>query len=499
MLTADDIWQLPRHLKAHVCEEDLRKQYYPTTTLILPKSDGKEHKVANNKGHNSRKIAPLPSVPTTPHTDCDTDTVDIHTMVRERGLFTALWYAHKAVFWRMVIVSVLYSLFEISKPVFLRVILTSLEQKSTNTIWTPLLYSGGLFVVSCISAFLHAQYELHGVVMGVRVMASTTSLIFAKALRLRGQMSVMHDKKKKGNKKSGRKSKDNGMKKGVNGKGKGSPPARGKGKDNNPNPEPMSSETEFNLVSSDPEIVRYGFYWGIRSIGYTLMAVIALILLFTIIGISALPGLILLVISVSLQGHIGRRQGRLQESKQQHTDNRLALLKEIFVGIRVLKLNAWEPRFFERISAMRSKELEKVKGFRIYWAFGELLSGATAVLVGTSSIILYAALGNTLTPSRIFTTLALFTILRQPLTFMSMIVGYVTTARISIQRMERYLARDEITLQDRAIPKGASPGITVVDADFYWDLETEQPHQSTTGSGSNMPKVNGALNKQVSE
>lgn len=53
--------------------------------------------------------------------------------------------------------------------------------------------------------------------------------------------------------------------------------------------------------------------------------------------------------------------------KQECTDERLKKLNELLLGIKIIKLNAWEKVFKERIIEVRNKELKCLDRDSFYW------------------------------------------------------------------------------------------------------------------------------------
>lgn len=52
---------------------------------------------------------------------------------------------------------------------------------------------------------------------------------------------------------------------------------------------------------------------------------------------------------------------------QKNTDERLWRIAELLMGIKIIKLNAWEKVFTEKIQRSREKELQCLDKDSIYW------------------------------------------------------------------------------------------------------------------------------------
>ena len=109
-------------------------------------------------------------------------------------------------------------------------------------------------------------------------------------------------------------------------------------------------------------------------------------------------------------------------------------MNEILSGIKVLKLYAWEPSFEDLIKDTREKELSFLRAAAIYNAGTEFIWSLAPFMVTLILIILnqpsrrlflqvalfsfmtFVFLGNRLTPQVAFVSMALFNILRMPMT-----------------------------------------------------------------------------------
>ncbi len=78
--------------------------------------------------------------------------------------------------------------------------------------------------------------------------------------------------------------------------------------------------------------------------------------------------------------------------------------------------------------------------------FGLLLFyGPVAVALFTFGS--FAIAGQTLTPAKAYTALALFSLLRFPMSFLPMLVTMIVNALVAIKRIQGFLIRDEASLE----------------------------------------------------
>jgi ATP-binding cassette subfamily C (CFTR/MRP) protein 10 len=84
-------------------------------------------------------------------------------------------------------------------------------------------------------------------------------------------------------------------------------------------------------------------------------------------------------------------------------------------GIRVIKFYSWEKFFLKKIDLVREKEITQLRAKKYLDAGCVYFWATTPILMSVLTFITYAQLGNTLTASKVFTSLALFNMLINPL------------------------------------------------------------------------------------
>ncbi len=75
------------------------------------------------------------------------------------------------------------------------------------------------------------------------------------------------------------------------------------------------------------------------------------------LGSSCLAGLAVIVFTLPVNSVITRRIRTLKEEAMALKDQRIKVVSEVVDGIRVVKFNAWEEPFSDKINAIRNKEL----------------------------------------------------------------------------------------------------------------------------------------------
>jgi ATP-binding cassette subfamily C (CFTR/MRP) protein 1 len=161
------------------------------------------------------------------------------------------------------------------------------------------------------------------------------------------------------------------------------------------------------------------------------------------------------------------------------SDLRVKMMNEILTGIRIIKFYGWEKPFGKEVGRLRSKEMEAMTKL------------AYAVAVGFSVVLLSTPIiqpiivfwtyikiqDEPLTAAKAFTTVALFNIMRFPFAFMPMGLLQYIQSKISLKRLERYLALPELNDYVQHTPPPETPkesplaksgSITIQDGNFSW-------------------------------
>ena len=144
------------------------------------------------------------------------------------------------------------------------------------------------------------------------------------------------------------------------------------------------------------------------------VCVIGVYFVWYFIGIAALGGLIILVLFVPFQATMGRLFNKYRRQTTQITDKRVRLMNEIISAMKLIKVYCWEQPFAETVDQIRQQEIVSIN--KTYILRG--INGATS-FVGTrimlfASFVIYALMGNPLTPEIVFVVMSLFNALRVP-------------------------------------------------------------------------------------
>nr|XP_043878685.1 ATP-binding cassette sub-family C member 9 [Solea senegalensis] len=173
--------------------------------------------------------------------------------------------------------------------------------------------------------------------------------------------------------------------------------------------------------------------------------VMGVILLYYLLGISALVGAAVIVLLAPLQYLIATKLADTQKSTLEHSTDRLKKTSEILKGIKLLKLYAWENIFCDSVEETRGKELTCLKTFAFYTSMSIFMNAAIPIAAVLATFAVHHLIDKTgPSPSEAFAALALFHILVTPLFLLSTVVRFAVKALVSVQKLGEFLQSDEI-------------------------------------------------------
>ncbi|KAK3817182.1 MAG: hypothetical protein J3R72DRAFT_529513 [Linnemannia gamsii] len=317
---------------------------------------------------------------------------------------------------------------------------------------------------------LFFQTALH---YGRRIFVHTTSIcnsaVFAKALKRKDMASPVGKEDEKG---GGGNKKDDEDKK----------------KDNSAN--------ISNLVAVDIKKLEMPFSYFFQMYATPFQFLIAGAQLYNLLGNAALVGVAFMIASYPIPAKLYAMIMKLFKDIMNTKDERMDALNEMLGAIRIVKFFGWEEQFVKKITAAREKELKRTKDSYIQIVFADIVWMLTPLLNMVVILLAYTKLfGNEITASKIFTTLALFNIMRQALNSLPWNIKSTMQAIVSLNRINKFLSDEEIVLDttvtkldpkarlstatllrpDAAAAKAASatssathPTIGFVNASFIW-------------------------------
>lgn len=306
--------------------------------------------------------------------------------------------------------------------------------------WKGILYAVAFFLLASFNSFMFHQLFHIGLFLGMRVRSGVVGLIYKKALVL----------------------------------------------GNTARKDTTVGEI-VNLMSVDAQRLQdvTGYLWMVWSSPF--QVVIAVWLLWRLLGPSVLAGLAVMILLIPANLIIGSRQQKLQVVQMQQKDGRIKLMNELLNGIKVLKLYAWEVAFGDKVSAIRDKELTYLRSYSLLAGIGSFSWSMATFFVMLATFATYVLLGHHLDAKTAFVALSLFNILYFPINLLPLVISSLVTASVSVKRLANFLRQEELDPD-------------CVNRDSYGDKPVEISRGSFTwGASSSERTILDGINFQVND
>lgn len=195
---------------------------------------------------------------------------------------------------------------------------------------------------------------------------------------------------------------------------------------------------------------------------------ISMVLLFNEVSYAMFAGLVSISLILILNHYISIVQKSATDDTMIWKDKRMKLSSEVFNSILNIKFNAWEDNFLQKILDLRLEELKHVWRFLFIAAINVYLLWMAPYVVSVSTITFYTRiLHYDVSAAKIFTALALFRMLQDPLRQLPNCITQLYQAISSIERLDKfYQAREKVLIDSiLQLPCGA---ISIPESNFEW-------------------------------
>lgn len=200
---------------------------------------------------------------------------------------------------------------------------------------------------------------------------------------------------------------------------------------------------------------------------------IALVILYSVVGWSMLAGLLVMVTIVAFSTWISGQQRKFQALIMKAKDKRMKATSEALNAMKVIKLQAWETHFRGYIEKLRDHEFHWIMQFMYQVAYVTVFTWCSPSVVSVATFACCLLLeGTELTSGQIFTAVATFRVLQDPIRNFPQTLVAVSQAQVSLDRLEKYLSSEELDTNavDRnpVIEENENLAISVSSASFSW-------------------------------
>ncbi|KAG6545035.1 hypothetical protein Mapa_013728 [Marchantia paleacea] len=208
-----------------------------------------------------------------------------------------------------------------------------------------------------------------------------------------------------------------------------------------------------------------------------LQVTVALLILFSVVGVSCFGGIAVMLLSIAINFWIVKGMRVFQRRSMKFKDQRMAAASEILNNMRIIKMQSWEDHFAGKVGEARNSERILLSKFMYCFSANIAVLWSAPVAVAVVTFGLCVVLGNELTPNKVFTALATFRIMQEPLRLFPNALMNLSQAANSLRRLDKFFASQELEAVVELVSKQDSEllAVEIRSGSFRWDPRAETP------------------------
>ncbi|MFD4636179.1 ATP-binding cassette domain-containing protein [Lentzea sp. NPDC058436] len=334
------------------------------------------------------------------------------------GLRRALYDTYRARFWGAAVIFLVYQVCATAGPLLIQALIAWFEGAGRGAVAQGLLIAAGLGAFHVVESLAHKHQWSEAWKSAQSITALLRTQVLGKYLRMDRGARLAHP-----------------------------------------------SGEVITLVSSDA--VRVGqtsFFhmaWSV-PLGIAGSATILCVLL----GWAGAVGIVVLVAGLALSAVANNRLYALVPKIREANGVRIGLVSDLLAAMRTLRSHGWEQAAEQAVTRERSVLNTLLVGRQKRLATLYLVNAAAPVLMVTTTLVTYAALGNPLRAADVFAAIAVLTVLRAQLPELVRYLDMRNEWRVALGKVTTFLEAPDATAAE---PSSAAPGTVVVSgASFAW-------------------------------
>ncbi|OQR85388.1 ATP-binding Cassette (ABC) Superfamily, partial [Thraustotheca clavata] len=167
-------------------------------------------------------------------------------------------------------------------------------------------------------------------------------------------------------------------------------------------------------------------------------------MLWRILGYAIILGIGVMLLVLQLNRLVAERMRGNWQAAMEKEDQRMKIVNEVFGSMQIVKLNAWEERYYKAFKKIREQEMGFLRREIFMIAISSTINNIGPVLLTTISFGSYVLLlGETLTAAKVFTALSLFAMIRTPIVRLPFIITNWMQATVALNRFHEFLSLEE--------------------------------------------------------
>ncbi|KAM5539773.1 hypothetical protein V8D89_006586, partial [Ganoderma adspersum] len=274
-------------------------------------------------------------------------------------------------------------------------------------VWILALLLGSMAVSMCMQFYHYVSTQVVA-----RTQAILTQLMFDHALKMRAKASTSGS--------AGKKAAPRG--------GKGDMPAI------------------TNLVTTDlTNVTNASTFVLLILLETPIQVVLSVVFLYSILGWSTFVGVAVMIAMFPVPTELSKRTKGLQGAKAKASDRRVTLVIQVLDMIRTVKFLGWESEQADKLKDARLEELRAVRKVTMMQIWIGAINVCIPLLIMLASYSTFTlGMKRELSASIVFSSIALFEILRSQLGLIFFRIPILTNGKVSLERINRFLRESEL-------------------------------------------------------
>ncbi|KAJ3267999.1 hypothetical protein HDV01_003608 [Terramyces sp. JEL0728] len=170
---------------------------------------------------------------------------------------------------------------------------------------------------------------------------------------------------------------------------------------------------------------------------------IAVYLLISLLGYKSLISFALVIFSVWLTFTTAKYIKQYIRDRIKATDGRITIVREMLMGMQIVKYRGMEEWFAERIQSYRQAELAGIKKFSILTLIIQSIAGVIPPLLPVVVFAVFLATGGYLDPTIVLPSIYLFQNLKDPVNDCTQVIYMWANLKIAWERIKKFIGADE--------------------------------------------------------
>eukprot|EP01155_Anaeramoeba_flamelloides_P040657 Anaeramoba_flamelloidesc33890_g1_i1.p2 GENE.c33890_g1_i1~~c33890_g1_i1.p2 ORF type:complete len:445 (-),score=109.71 c33890_g1_i1:1286-2533(-) len=176
---------------------------------------------------------------------------------------------------------------------------------------------------------------------------------------------------------------------------------------------------------------------------------VTLALTFLIKTLGWIPGLFsffLITTAMGVNKLMMDKLSLMHKAKKKITEKRIELVNDLIHSIKLIKLNAWDNVWKNKINKVRNEEIEQIRKSKSFGVYLKMIWVCLPVFMSIGTFFLYISLGNKLNWKVVFSSLGFLKQLKNPMLRFPKAIKCFIDIQISSQRINDFLVNSKKSL-----------------------------------------------------